>query len=171
MLRLTRISNFFIVAVFLSLAFVAARYSTKLNIGERAPAFTVAALNGGDSISLDDYKGKLVIMHLWSPTCPHCRETNKYLPEIMAPYKKANIAYIMIAIDADTATLRPVIKEDKLNFAIHGYDPFDGGAQTMKSYEALGTPCINIIDEKGNLLAVNVTYSQLKKLLKKRFTA
>ena len=171
MQRLTRITNCFIVLTILSMAFVAATYSTKLFIGDKAPAFTVAALNGPDSISLNDYRGKIVIVHLWSPTCPHCREANKYLPDIMAPYKKANIAYIMISIDMDTTTLRPVIEQDKLNFAIHGYDPFDGSAKTMIDYEAPGTPCINVVDEKGNLLAINITYQQLKKFLKKRFTA
>lgn len=171
MQRLTRITNCFIVLSILSMAFIAATYSTGLFIGGKAPAFTVANLNGVDSISLNDYKGKIVIIHLWSPTCPHCRETNKYLPGIMAPYKKANIAYVMISIDMDTTTLRPVIEEDKLNFAIHGYDPYDGSAKTMIDYEAPGTPCINIVDEKGNLLAINITHVQLKKFLKKRFTA
>ena len=89
----------------------------------------------------------------------------------MAPYKKANLAYIMVSIDMDTITLRPVIEEDKLDFAIHGFDPFDGSAKTMIDYEAPGTPCINIVDEKGNLLAINITYVQLKKFLKKYFTA
>lgn len=171
MQRLTRITNCVIALSLLSMAFIAATQLRNLFIGGKAPAFTVAALNGVDSISLNDYKGKIVIVHLWSPTCPHCREANKYLPGIMAPYKKANIAYIMISIDIDTTTLRPVIQEDKLDFAIHGYDPFDGSAQTMIDYEAPGTPCINVIDEKGNLLAINITYLQLKKFLKKRFTA
>lgn len=167
--RLMRITNICIVLAILSAAFVATTFSTNLSVGDKAPVFTVAALDGGDSISLNDYKGKVVIVHLWSATCPHCRETNKYLPAIMAPYKKANLAYIMIAIDIDTTTLRPVIKEDKLDFAIHGYDPFDGGAKTMLAYEAPGTPSINIVDEKGNVIAMNVTDNQLKKFLKQRF--
>ena len=154
-----------------SILFIASIERETIKVGEKAPAFTVAALNGVDSISLSDYKGKIVIVHLWSPTCPHCRETNKVLPGIIRPYsKKANLAYIMIAIDMDTLTLRPVIEEDKLNFAIHGYDPFDGSAKTMMDYEAPGTPCINIVDEKGNLVGVNVTDDQLKKYLKKRFS-
>lgn len=171
MQRLTRITNCFIILGILGMAFIAAKNSTKIFVGEKAPAFTVAALDGGDSISLDDYKGKVVIVHLWSPTCPHCREANKALQGIMAPYKKINLAYVMIGIDSDTSTLRPVIKEDKLNFAIHGYDPFDGAAKTMRAYEAPGTPCINVVDEKGNLIAVNITTNELKKLLKKKFTA
>lgn len=75
----------------------------------------------------------------------------------------------MISIDADTTTLRSVIKEDRLNFAIHAYDPFDGAAKTMLAYQATGTPSIHIVDEKGTLLATNITDIQLQKFLKKRF--
>jgi thiol-disulfide isomerase/thioredoxin len=167
MQRLTRISNFSIIIAILAMAFVAATYATNLSVGSKAPDFTVAALNGRDSILLHNYIGKVVVVHLWSSTCPHCRETNKSLPLIMESYKNANIAYIMIAIDIDTTTLRPVINEDKLNFAIHGYDPFDGAAKTMVAYEAPRTPSINIVDEKGNIVACNVSTSQLKKILKK----
>jgi len=167
MTPLSRITNF--VLILLSLASIAATSSTILFVGDKAPDFTVASLNGGDSISLHNYKGKVVIVHLWSPTCPHCREANKFIPGIVAPYKNSNLAYIMIAIDVDTSTLRPVIKEDKLNFAIHGYDPHDGAAKTMLDYEAPGTPSINIVDEKGNLIGRNLTYNELKKFLKKRF--
>ena len=163
--------SIFLMLLFISIVFLSSTPRTALKVGDKAPAFTVAALNGVDSISLKNYRGKIVIVHLWSPTCPHCRETNKNLPAIIGPYsKKANLAYIMIAIDMDTLTLRPVIEEDKLNFAIHGYDPFDGSAKTMMDYEAPGTPCINIVDEKGNLAGVNVTDEQLKRYLRKRFS-
>jgi len=147
----------------------AGTFLNMLSVGDRAPDFTVAGLNK-DSIRLKDYRGNLVIVHLWSPTCPHCREANQFIPIIMAPYKNKKIAYIMIAIDMDTSTLRSVIKEDKLNFAIHGYDPFDGAAKTMIDYEATGTPSINVVDEKGNLLAVNIGYKQLKKFLKNHYS-
>ena len=147
----------------------AGTFLTILSVGDKAPNFTVAALDGGDSIHLTDYKGKLVIVHLWSPTCPHCREANQFIPIIMAPYKDKKIAYVMIAIDMDTSTLRPVIKEDKLNFAIHGYDPFDAAAKTMMDYQAPGTPSISVVDEKGNLIAVDITYKELKKFLKKKY--
>ncbi|WP_299253442.1 TlpA disulfide reductase family protein [uncultured Cytophaga sp.] len=146
----------------------AGTFLSMLSVGDKAPAFTVAGLDR-DSIRLSDYKGKLVILHLWSPTCPHCREANQFIPIIMAPYKDENIAYIMVAIDMDTSTLRPVIKEDKLNFAIHGYDPFDGAAKTMLDYKASGTPSIQVIDEKGKILAMDIGYKQLKKFLKKQY--
>jgi thiol-disulfide isomerase/thioredoxin len=162
-----KISLYIVIATIIVLL-SAGTFLNMLSIGDRAPGFTVGGLDR-DSIRLKDYRGKLVIVHLWSPTCPHCREANEFIPIIMAPYKDKKIAYIMIAIDMDTSTLRPVIKEDKLNFAIHGYDPFDGAAKTMVDYEAMGTPSINVVDEKGNLLAVNIGYKQLKKFLKNHY--
>jgi hypothetical protein len=75
---------------------------------------------------------------------------NKTLPGIVNPYRKSNFAYIMINIDTDTIGWRKIIKEDKLDFAIHAVDPYDGAAKTVINYNAPGTPCINVADEKGN---------------------
>lgn len=143
-------------------------FSPLIKVGDKAPGFTLPTVNGSQ-VSLSNYKGKVVVIHIWSHTCPHCREFDKTLPSIVAPYLKSNLTYIMIDIDTDTTGWRKVIKEDKLNFAIHASDPHDGAAQTAVDYDLEGTPCVNIADEKGNLIGVNITSSQLSKILKKRF--
>jgi thiol-disulfide isomerase/thioredoxin len=139
-----------------------------IKIGGKAPDFTLPTADGG-TVSLNDQRGKVVVVHLWSHTCPHCRIANASLQSIMPAYKNSNLTYIMIDIDADTSSWRSVIKEDKLDFAIQALDPYDGGAKTMIDYNGTATPCINIVDEKGNFAAVNVTTTQLNKYLKKRF--
>jgi peroxiredoxin len=147
---------------------IAARFAIPIKIGDKAPDFTLVTVKG-DSISLNNYKGKVVVIHLWSHTCPHCRLMNQTLPDIVAPYKKSNLAYIMIDIDTDTSGWRGIIKEDKLDFAIQASDPFDGEAKTAIAYNLTGTPCVNVADEKGYLIALNISDVQLKKILKKCF--
>ena len=143
-------------------------FANRINVGDKAPDFTLATVNGG-SVSLKNYKGKIVVIHIWSHTCPHCRESNQTLPDIVKPYRKSNLAYIMIDIDSDTSGWREVIKEDKLNFAVQASDPYDGDAKTAINYDSPGTPCINVANEKGNLIAVNITNAELKTILKKCF--
>ena len=162
-----RKNTFYFIAVIILV--VTTSFAPILKIGDKAPDFTLATLNPEDIISLSDYKGKVVVIHLWSHTCPHCRESNKTLPDIVNPYKKCNLAYIMIDIDMDTTGWRSVIEQDKLNFAVQATDPYDGDSKTMIAYNGPGTPCINVSDEKGNLIALNITNLQLKKFLKKRF--
>ncbi|HVD98256.1 MAG TPA: TlpA disulfide reductase family protein [Cytophagaceae bacterium] len=133
--------------------------------GDDAPDFTLYKLGGG-TVSLHDYKGKTTVVHIWSHTCPHCRKLDQTLPDIVRPYRKSNIVYIMIDIDSDTIGWRDIVKEDKLNFAIHALDPHDGASKIMEDYNAPGTPCINIVDRKGKLTAVNInTAEELQKAL------
>ena len=152
----------------LTIVVVATSFAPILKTGDKAPDFTLTNINGG-SISLNAYKDKIVVIHLWSHTCPHCRESNKTLPDIVHPYKKSNLAYIMIDIDKDTAGWRSVINADRLDFAIQLTDPYDGDSKTLIAYNGLGTPCINVADEKGNLIALNSTNIQLKKILRQCF--
>jgi peroxiredoxin len=138
-----------------------------LNVGDKAPAFTLSRLNGGTA-SLHDFKGKITVVHLWSHTCPHCRSMNQTLPEEVRPYLNSTIAYLMISIDEDTSGLRKVIQEDKLDFAIHLLDPHDVKSKTMIEYNAKGTPCLNIVDEQGKILALNISEDQFEKYLTKK---
>ncbi len=135
---------------------------------EILPPFTLTGVNGG-SISLNAYKDRVVVIHLWSHPCPHCRESNKTLPDTVHSYKKSNLAYIMINIDKDTTGWRSVINADRLDFAIQLTDPYDGDSKTLIAYNGLGTPCINVAGEKGNLVALNSTNIQLKKILRQCF--
>ncbi len=141
-----------------------------LKVGDKAPDFTLAGITS-DSISLNNYKGKVVVVHIWSHTCPHCREMNKTLPGTVKPYKKSNLAYIMVDIDTDTTGLGKVIREDKLDFAIHAIDPHDGAAKTMINYGGRGTPYISIVNENGTIAVLNSSEEQLKRYLKKHFPA
>lgn len=168
---LKRNLSYLLLLCFPILMMAAGMATTPIKVGDQAPAFTVSKLDG-DSISLNNYKGKLVVVHIWSHTCPHCRFMNQTLPDVVNPYRKSNMAYIMIDIDTDTTNWRSIIKEDRLNFAIHGSDPHDGASKVFADYNGQGTPCINIVDEKGKLVAVNITSdTQLKKFLHKKFPA
>ena len=140
--------------------------SPSLKVGDKAPDFTLKKLNGGTA-SLHDYKGKITVVHLWSHTCPHCRSMNQTLPEEIKPYLNSRMVYLMISIDKDTSGLRKVIREDKLDFAIHLLDPLDANAKTMIDYKANGTPCVNIVDEKGKILALDITEDKFEKYLAK----
>lgn len=163
--------SYLLLICFPLLMMAAITVTTPIKVGDKAPAFTVAKLDG-DSLSLNHYKGKLVVVHIWSHTCPHCRFMNQTLPAMVTPYTKANMAYIMIDIDIDTTGWRSIIREDKLSFAIHGSDPHDGASKVFTDYDGHGTPCINIVDEKGKLVALNITSDvQLKKFLRKKFPA
>ncbi|MBF0430568.1 MAG: TlpA family protein disulfide reductase [Fibrobacteria bacterium] len=53
----------------------------------------------GDTISLSDYKGKIVLVDFWASWCAPCREELPFLVEFYEMHKSDNFAMITVNID------------------------------------------------------------------------
>lgn len=72
--------------------------SLRLNPGNMAPAFTLPDTNG-NSVSLDSYKGKVVLLDFWASWCPDCRRANPYMVELYRRYHDKGLEFIGISLD------------------------------------------------------------------------
>jgi peroxiredoxin len=79
-----------------------------------APDFTLKSLDG-NTVSLNSFKGKYVVLHIATTWCPYCNAEAPYLEELYKNYKDKNVAVLII----DVKESRELIKEklqDKYNF-------------------------------------------------------
>src|SRR5579884_3736528 len=64
-------------------------------IGQPAPAFNLPTIDGRH-VTLDDYRGKTLVINIWATWCPPCqRET----PDLISAYKKLagdNVAFLSV---------------------------------------------------------------------------
>ncbi len=80
-----------------------------------APAFTLKDVNGHD-VSLESYRGKVVVLNFWTRTCGPCMEEMPEIAELARVLKPMeDVAVVTISTD-DTAqeasdTLKSVLKE------------------------------------------------------------
>jgi thiol-disulfide isomerase/thioredoxin len=52
------------------------------SIGKLAPDFKLKELKSGENISLQDYRGKIVVLDFWASWCSPCKEALPILEKI-----------------------------------------------------------------------------------------
>ena len=87
----------------------------ELGIGKPAPEFHVKDLDGGD-LSLEKYRGKIILLDFWAVWCPPCRAETPHLKRTYEKFKNEGFEIIGISLDHDKAELLQYIKEEDITW-------------------------------------------------------
>lgn len=123
----------------------------KLQPGMPAPEFSLKGLDG-KMVSLDQFKGKYVVLDFWGTWCGWCI---KGLPEMKAYYNKYKKNLEIIGIDCRDKedVWRKGVAEHQIPW-VNVYNGFD--SQVINDYAISGFPTKVIIDPQGNLVKIVV---------------
>lgn len=66
----------------------------------RAPGFTLPSLQG-QSVSLDEYKGQVVLLNFWATWCRDCAREMPEFETLYQAYKEKGLAVLAIALDKE----------------------------------------------------------------------
>lgn len=116
--------------------------------GKQAYNFTLKSVDG-KTLSLSDFKGKVVIVDFWATWCPPCRKGIPDLVDIKKEFKN-KVAIIGISLDSDQTlnNLEPFIKSFGINYPI-----VLGDQNVVEKYGNINSiPTTFIIDQKGNIV-------------------
>ena len=74
-------------------------------VGKPAPAFTLPSLTDGTSVSLDQYKGRIVVLNFWASWCIPCKEENPALTDAWERYRGTDVVLLGVVFQdsADAA--------------------------------------------------------------------
>ena len=135
--------------------------------GEKAPGFSLPA-EGGGTLSLESYKGKIVLLDFWASWCPPCRKELPVLQSVYKEFKDRGVVLIGISCDQDKEKGEAFVKENKLDFPI-GYD---SEGEVGKMYKVTSLPTLFILDREGTIQKVHIGMPpDLETLLKKELEA
>ena len=126
--------------------------SLRASSATTAPVFKLYAYMSGDSVSLADYRGKVVLLTFWFPGCGPCRGEFPHFQTVLNKYKGQDIAYVGINVVLDQD---PYVKSF-MQSSGYGFTPLrDGDGWAAKAYHARGCPTNFLIDRDGKIVFSN----------------
>jgi cytochrome c biogenesis protein CcmG/thiol:disulfide interchange protein DsbE len=113
-------------------------------VGMTAPDFTV---QGPDrTVSLHDYRGKIVVLNFWATWCPPCVEEMPSLVKLQANMKD-RITVLAVSVDVDDTAYHRFIKDHNVDLLTVR----DGDQRSNALYGTFKFPETYIIDRKGTI--------------------
>ncbi len=113
----------------------------------KAADFTLTDLTSGKEYSLEQFKGKVVMLNFFTFFCGPCREEMPYLNQIYNEYKGKGLQLIGIGLSSDPTQLRFLIKQLGLEYPV-----LFGNDKVSAAYGNIEVvPTTIIIDRQGNI--------------------
>ena len=133
------------------------------SVGKKAPGITQFDV-AGEPYSLQDLKGKYVLVDFWASWCPPCREENPKLVAIYNDFKDKNFEILGVSFDRDMKAWKKAIADDKLTWKhISDLQHWNNGAAGVYGIKAI--PQNVLINPEGIIVARNVHGEDLRKKL------
>ncbi len=81
-------------------------------IGETAPDFTLPSADG-KAYSLSQFKGKVVLLELFAPWCPHCQGDAPLFNEVYEKYKDKGVQVLAVSASPYGRNYEEELKAEK----------------------------------------------------------
>ena len=122
--------------------------SNRVAVGAPAPAYRAVSLDG-DSVSLAQHRGKVVLFNVWATWCHPCRDEIPELRELQAKYQARGLELIGVSVDADGSNdvIRSFMRDFEMEYPVWR----DPGERVSTQFLVIGVPATFLIDRDGIL--------------------
>lgn len=132
-------------------------------IGKMVPDFNATDLDG-KAISIEAYRGKVVLVDFWAVWCGPCVAETPNMKKVYNAYKDKGFDIIGISLDNDEANLREYLKKNNITwrqvFSGKGWD-----SPVARQYGIYSIPNMWLIDKDGKLISNNARGKELESLV------
>jgi thiol-disulfide isomerase/thioredoxin len=113
-----------------------------------APPFAVTTIDG-QRVSLDDLKGKVVLIDFWATWCGPCKEALPHMRSIAKNFKGQPLVVLSVSLDSNEQTWKDFITKNEMTWMHYRDGGFTGPISKMFGVEAI--PHTFTIDADGVL--------------------
>ncbi len=135
-----------------------------------APKFSLKSLSG-ETVTLKEYRGKVVVLDFWATWCAPCRASIPQLVELQEKHKKNGLVVMGISLDnpqkADDEFVKAFCEKFETN-----YIQLRADKHVVKDYfqnRGISIPTAVVIDQKGNIAdtIVGLNHEALQKAVER----
>ena len=123
-------------------------------VGALAPPLSGTSL-GGETFSLEDFRGKVVLVDFWASWCGPCRVENRHYPKLLEKHSKDGFAVFGINLDDDRRVWTIASKQDSVTWP-QVSDLLALDSPMAKAYNVSALPVSFLLDRDGRILAKNL---------------
>ena len=116
----------------------------------KAPPFTLKDIDG-NTVSLSDYRGKIVIVDFWATWCHECEDSSPELDRLFRKYRDRGVIFLGISLDEGGDAIE-LVKYFVKNFNIT-FTMLMGDRKLAKAYYVKGIPTTYVLDKDHNITA------------------
>lgn len=140
-----------------------------LNKNEAPPDFTLLSQNK-KTITLSDYRGKIVYLDFWASWCGPCRHTLPWMERLQNKFKSQGLEVVAVNLDTNQGDAEKLLTDLKPTFTIL----FDPSGKVASTYQLPSMPSSFIITRDGKISEIHsgfhegddlIIESQIDKLL------
>ncbi len=117
-----------------------------VGVGSKAPVFHAIDLRTGKPASLDDYRGKVLLLNIWATYCQPCRVEMPAIERLSRRMAGTDFHVLAVSVDVvDSTEVDAFVKQLGLSFdVLH-----DRQGVIEQQYQTTGVPESFVIDRHG----------------------
>lgn len=129
-------------------------------VGGTAPDFSQNSPEG-ESISLSDLRGKIVLVDFWASWCGPCRRENPNVKRVYDTYKDKGFEILAVSLDRTKDRWLQAIEADGLPW-LHVSDLKGWANEVAQMYSVKSIPHTILLDAEGKIIARGLRGKQLE---------
>jgi len=117
-----------------------------LEVGSTAPDFKAVELPGGRPATIENYRGKVVLLNIWATWCPPCKVEMPSMERLHKKLAGTDFQLVAVSVDEeDSSVVNKFVHEYGLTFPVlHDQD-----GSIRQIYQTTGVPESFVIDRDG----------------------